>query len=190
MLYLGGVQEEGHVQHPAPLLGQFDAYVLVPVSLHSFDSVPLLTMEAVLNRLPQQSPTLLHHGIQALVLHVHRVLRVRRGIRHVLARRYLRRIENLQGLIGVQCLGEQENELKHTRNCFWGMSSLAQAQESVHREQHAVQLQNFRIVADQGEGISRELVACTPHVLVQSAWKGCWDASRPLQCHVHSLGDP
>ena len=85
---MGGVQEEGHVQHPASLLCQFHPFVLVAVNLDSFDSISLLTMEAVLNRLPQQSPTLLNHGIQAVVLHIHRVVRVRRRIRHVLARRY------------------------------------------------------------------------------------------------------
>ena len=35
------------------------------------------------------------------------------------------------------------------------MSSLAQAEESVHGEQHAVQLQNFMKVAEEGEGIRR-----------------------------------
>jgi hypothetical protein len=35
------------------------------------------------------------------------------------------------------------------------MSNLAQAQESVHMEQHAVQLQIFLKVGDEGEGIGR-----------------------------------
>ncbi len=43
----------------------------------------------------------------------------------------------------VQRLGEEENELKHTHHCFGSMSTLAQAEESVYGEQHAVQLQNF-----------------------------------------------
>jgi hypothetical protein len=153
--YLGGVQEEIHVQHPAPLVIQFHTVVLVVVRPYFFHNVPLLTMETVLNRLPEQAPTLFHHGIQAVVLHVHRVIRVRHRIRHVLVRHHYGRVEHLEGLQCVQRLGEQKNELKHTHDLFRSMSSLVQAQESVYREHQTVPLQDFRKVSDQGEGIRR-----------------------------------